>query len=307
MGYLIGVGGRDLEDPDATAEEVPAVARGRASSQRLGPVEPVTEEPAARHRRVVSPPVEEPAELPAGGGSRVALVIDDLGRRVQDVRDLAALGVPVTFAVLPYEIRTQAVLQEIEGTGHELLLHLPMQPSSGADPGPGALLTTMSEAELEAATLAALDAVGGALGVNNHMGSELSADAGKMRTILGVLADRDLFFLDSRTSSRSVGYDLALELGMAAARRHVFLDVDPRPEAIRRQFRASLDEARALGAAVAIGHPYAETLAALRELVPSAVAAGYEVVTVRSLTRRLDSRIADRSRGGSGGTDVAVP
>jgi polysaccharide deacetylase 2 family uncharacterized protein YibQ len=141
----------------------------------------------------------------------------------------------------------------------------------------------MSGSELAAATRAALDAVPGAVGVNNHMGSVLSADPSAMAVTLGVLAERQLFFVDSRTTAATVAYTTARTLGLPAAERQVFLDPDPDPEAIRYQVNRWLKLAQRDGAAIAIGHPHPTTLAVLAEEIPRAVAAGYEVVPVSYL------------------------
>lgn len=228
----------------------------------------------------------EGEEAPSGGEpvARIALVIDDLGRSVEDIRTLERLGVPITYAVLPYEEETPAVAAELRKRNREILLHLPMEPRNRAEnPGPGALLLGMPRDQLRELTADALQAVPGAVGVNNHMGSGLTEDEGSMEAILGVLAKRKLFFLDSRTSAQSVGYRTAMGLGLPAAERQVFLDNDPRPEAIRAQFQRLLDLARQRGAATAIGHPLPETLAALAEEVPRARAAGFEFVPVSYL------------------------
>lgn len=238
-------------------------------------------------------PVQAAAKLTPGTptgpvqGVRVAVVIDDLGRSLEDLQPLESLGVPVTYAVLPFEEQTPQVVAELRKRRVEMLLHLPMEPkNSGRDPGPGALRRGMGDDELREKTLAALKAVPGAVGVNNHMGSGLSADHGPMVTILSLLAERSLFFLDSRTSAESVGYQVALDLGMPAAERQVFLDDDLSPEAIRGQFQRLLDVARTHGAAIAIGHPFPETLAALKSEVPKAKAQGYEFVPVSYLLTR---------------------
>ncbi|HSG38413.1 MAG TPA: divergent polysaccharide deacetylase family protein [Thermoanaerobaculia bacterium] len=238
-------------------------------------------------------PVQAAAKLTAGEapsgpvqGIRVALVIDDLGRSLEDLRPLESLGVPVTYAVLPFEEHTSQVVAELRRRGVEMLLHLPMEPKNGEDPGPGALRRGMDDEELRERTLAALKAVPGAVGVNNHMGSGLSADHGPMTTILSLLAERRLFFLDSRTSAESVGYRVALDLGIPAAERQVFLDGDLSPEAIRGQFQRLLAVARTHGAAIAIGHPFPETLEALKSEVPRAKAEGYEFVPVSYLLTR---------------------
>jgi polysaccharide deacetylase 2 family uncharacterized protein YibQ len=161
-----------------------------------------------------------------------------------------------------------------------------MEPSNGADPGRGALRLAMGRRELARATRRALDAVPGAVGVNNHMGSKLSADRVAMDTVLRVISRRGLYFLDSRTSAESVGYQEARALDVPAAERQVFLDPDLRPEAVRYQFRRLLEVARERGAAIAIGHPHPNTLAVLREEVPLAVERGYRFVPVSYLLDR---------------------
>jgi hypothetical protein len=233
----------------------------------------------------VSTETRPAAEHPA----RIALVIDDLGHSTDDLVPLEKLGVPITYAVLPFEENTPAVVSQLRGRREEILLHLPMEPKNGENPGPGALLKGMTDDQLRTRTLAALQAVPGAVGVNNHMGSSLSADAHSMSTVLRLLSSRGLFFLDSRTSPDSVGYRTALSLGVPAAERQVFLDADPGPEAVHEQFQRLLEMARARGAAVAIGHPHPDTLAMLTEEVPRAKAEGFDFVPV--------SFLLDRSHG----------
>jgi polysaccharide deacetylase 2 family uncharacterized protein YibQ len=240
----------------------------------------------------VASPLEETAEQPfprapvAERPAFIALVIDDLGRRLEDVDALAALGVDLSYSVLPFEARTAEVVARLRRDDAEILLHLPMEPDGAADPGPGALRRSMDEAELARRTRAALDAVPGAVGVNNHMGSALSEDDRAMGVILAQVGERGLFYLDSRTSAGSVGFELAHRTGVAAARRDVFLDGVLEAEAIRIQFRRLLEAAREGGAAVAIGHPHPETLAVLREEVPQARALGYRFVPVSYVVER---------------------
>ena len=213
-------------------------------------------------------------------------MIDDLGRDETEIEEIERFDVPITYSVLPYEEETGAVVAELTARGEEMLCHLPMEPEGVGDPGPGALLESMSEEELVDATDRALAAVPGAVGVNNHMGSVLSSDPRAMRPVLARLAKKHLFFLDSRTSAKSVGYRLAIELGVPAAERQVFLDDVEEPAAIRAQFARLLGLARKKGAAIAIGHPHPNTLAVLAEEIPKAVAAGFEIVPVSYLLDR---------------------
>ncbi len=220
---------------------------------------------------------------PGGGVPRVSIVIDDLGRSLEDLDRFAGLEIPITYSVLPFEVRTPEVVARLRRRGVELMCHLPMEAKGDADPGPGALYRSMSRAELASATRRALDAVPGAVGVNNHMGSGLAAEREALTAVLTVVAERDLFFLDSRTSADTLGYTLARRLGVPAAERQVFLDTSRDREFIRRQFAELLAVAEERGGAIGIGHPYPETLEILRDQVPGAVARGYRFVTASAL------------------------
>jgi polysaccharide deacetylase 2 family uncharacterized protein YibQ len=283
--FIVGAfwGRRQAEVPSSGASPDLA-ASAPAQAPYLGPAaeHPSTREPTAsapRPRRGVD-------IVPVGRGeARIALVIDDLGRNTADVERLQELGIPWTGSVLPFESRTREVVSALQQAGVEYLCHLPME-SAKANPGLGALRLDMTAPELTAATRAALAAVPGASGVNNHMGSVLSAERVAMTPILGELAVRDLFFLDSRTSPASVGYRLALELGMPAAQRQVFLDAAPSEAGVEEQFSRWLALARSRGAAIAIGHPHPYTLAVLEREVPRAKAAGYEFVPASFLLDR---------------------
>lgn len=233
---------------------------------------------------------QEPESKPTAGtvppGSRVAIVIDDLGRSLAEVERLERLGVPITYAVLPFERRTEEVVARLRAAGAEILCHLPLEGRAGADPGPGAIREEHSARRVARRTREAIEAVPGAVGLNNHMGSKVTADREAMRAVIDVVAERGLFFLDSRTTAESVAYELAREAGVPTARRSVFLDAEREPAAVRAEFERLLEQARERGAAIAIGHPHAVTFDALAELVPAAVGAGYEFVPVSYLLER---------------------
>lgn len=279
LGALLGARWLAPQGPD-----VPTVVEERPAVEQRP-------EPAAARRAGPRAPEEAPARRAApqrADGARIALVIDDLGRSLRDLDRLRELGIPLSYAVLPFETMTAQVVERLRERGGEILCHLPMAGRDGYDAGPGALSLDMDRVELQWRTAEALRAVPGATGVNNHMGSELSSQPEAMRAILEVVAREGLFFLDSRTSPDSVGYRTALSLGVPAAERHVFLDPEPFTEVVRREFARLLEVARERGAAVAIGHPYPATLAVLEEEVPRARELGYEFVPVSYLLARVD-------------------
>lgn len=276
-------GAASAEDAETTPAdpEAPSAERSSGDLVPAGRAETTTE-PAS-----TAPIPEFHDPLPPGGvRGTIALVIDDVGRRVERIDRFMAVGVPITFAVLPFEPRTAQVVERVQDLGAEMLVHLPMEGAAGANPGPGALMATMDVETLRSRTLSALDAVPGAVGVNNHMGSVFSADAERMGAVLEQVGSRGLFFLDSRTSANSVGYRLARDLALDAAQRDVFLDSEREIDAIERQWGELLTVAAARGSAIAIGHPYDETLEVLSRRVEEAEAAGFRFVPVSYLLER---------------------
>lgn len=213
--------------------------------------------------RKPSPP---PAAQP-GTGPRLVVVIDDLGENVQQARELAALSFPVTFAVLPHISKTREVARIGAAAGRDVLLHQPMEPMDyphRADPGPGALFVGMDDEQILNILRDNLAQVPQAIGINNHMGSRFTADEPGMSTVLRELKRRDLFFLDSLTTGSSVADKQAREIGLNHLRRHIFLDNIPNVQAILFQLRKAEQLAYSQGQVIAIGHPYPETLEALK-------------------------------------------
>lgn len=255
--------------------ERPGPEQYRERPPRTRPRDPVPE-PMPPRDPVEEKPVPEAPE-PVG---TLALVIDDLGRSIDELRDLEALGIPISWSVLPFEPRTGDVVAWLSQGDHEVLCHLPMEASNGANPGPGALTSAMSPSDLAAATREALARVPIAVGVNNHMGSQVTSDATAMAAILGVVREQGLFFVDSRTSADTVAYETARAMGIPAAERQIFLDADASAEGVREQFARWRQVARERGAAVAIAHPRPHTLEVLREEVPKAKEEGFVFVPV---------------------------
>lgn len=245
----------------------------RKAPPRKGPAPKTAPEPP----RVPAPPskVAPPKEsrAPEPQLPRLALIIDDLGYAEPElVTRLVAQPVPFTVAVLPYQEHTKASAEIAHKAGKEVILHLPMEGREDKNPGPDALLDSLSEGELRARTRKALAEVPFIAGANNHMGSKLTADRPRMRTVLGEFRGRKLFFVDSRTTKETVAFEVAKELGLPSASRKVFLDDSKDFEEIRRQWDRALMLARKDGEAIAIGHIYPETVAALEKLIPAAKA-----------------------------------
>lgn len=200
----------------------------------------------------------------------IAIIIDDLGNQLKAGRRAIALPAPLACSVMPHTAYGALLAGEAHAAGKEVMLHLPMQPTQMERiAGPGEISLENSNQQLRQIVANDLNSVPHAIGVNNHMGSLITRHPGHMRWLMDELAARgDLFFVDSVTTSASVAYALALESGVPAARRHVFLDADPDAAQIAAQFDRLLQQARARGYAVGIGHPYTSTLDFLEQALP---------------------------------------
>ncbi len=249
---------------------------------------PAASAPATPKLREHSPALSAPPASPGQPGSaRVAVIVDDLGAR-RDVFDaLRDLRRPLTVAVLPGLPLSEWTAREAAQAGMEVLLDLPMEPYRfpDVDPGPGALLMAMSPQELQAQLGAHLASVPGAVGVTNHMGSRMTEDRARMRTVLDVLAGRRLFLVDGLTSNLSVAYDEAKAQGLKAGRRQVIVDHAAGEAGDRVRWDEVAWWAESRGEVIVIAHGHPLTARLLREYVPRWEARGMRLVPVSQLAR----------------------
>ncbi|MDX2101399.1 MAG: divergent polysaccharide deacetylase family protein [Alphaproteobacteria bacterium] len=258
------------------------------------PVEPPGEVPGTPPPRAEPPPVDPSspawmryAQAYQDGDGRpvIAIIVDDVGIDRARVRRTLALPPEVTLAVMTYASDAAFLAREARAEGHEVMAHVPMQPTGAIDPGPQALTLGLSEAEVLRRLRWGLDRVPGAVGLNNHMGSRFTEDGRAMAPVLAEVRRRRLLFVDSRTSGRSVAARESERAGIPTLQRQVFLDNDPAASAVRAQLTTLIASAKRSGRAIAIGHPYDSTLALLADWVPRAAQDGVSVVPITSVYR----------------------
>ena len=265
--------------PEATAVP-PATAAPQVTEAPKVAETPVPGAPSPVGLLATSAPVTSHAPSKS---ARLAIIIDDCGQWPVTERAFVALPFPVTLSVLPHVRFGSAIARDASAAGQGVMLHLPMQTISGEYPGPGTITTTMSDAAIRNEVASDLAELPQARGVNNHEGSLATQDARVMGDIADVLAQDGRYFIDSRTSSASVGESVAHERGVLTASRSVFLDnVDSQP-AVEARLLEAISDARATGSAIAIGHPRPATLAAVRAVAPRAAADGVELTLASAL------------------------
>jgi polysaccharide deacetylase 2 family uncharacterized protein YibQ len=226
------------------------------------------------------------AAAPTSGHPMIAMVIDDMGLdRRRSARAIELPG-PLTLSFLPYAEDLPAQTAQAHRNGHELLVHVPMEPlGHGNDPGPGALTVGLDGDEITARLRRDLTRFDGFVGINNHMGSKFTGYTAGMALVMSELRARGLLWLDSRTTAGSVGPALAREYEVPHVERDVFLDNNPTLPAVRHELAELEAAARRHGGAVAIGHPKDATLEALAAWLPSLAERGFVLVPLTQIVR----------------------
>src|SRR5947208_13861274 len=232
--------------------------------------------PASEQKMVES---GHPSSLP-----KLAIILDDLGSDRRVAQEIFGLPYPLTLSVLPNHEHSEEIAEEAQRRGYQVMLHLPMQAVANEKPEAQELHRGMSSGEVSKLVSQFLEKVPGAVGVNNHQGSEATSDPTLMRELMPVLRDRHLFYVDSRTTAATVAYEMAQSSRVPSAFRNVpFLDDVEQVGAVRQQLELALRGAREKGEAVAIGHPHRKTLQALREVLPRARAEGVQLTFASQL------------------------
>ncbi len=223
-------------------------------------------------------------EKPRSGRARIAIIIDDVGMDIKRSRAVIDLPAAVTLAYLPYAPQVRTLAKEGKAKGHEIIIHTPMAAMDAhVNIGPGGLHEGMSAAEIHAAFSVMLGSFEGYDGINNHMGSRLTQDRAAMDVIAAMLKERGLFFIDSKTSDKSVVGAAARAAGVPHAARDVFLDHVDSADFVRKALAQTERKALAQGSAIAIGHPKDHTIAGLRAWLPTLKDKGIDVVPVSAL------------------------
>jgi uncharacterized protein len=293
--------------PTRRVAEVQAPPNPPAAAPHVTEAQPVQPPSSVAPPSVAPPPPERPAPPPSGeppwlrfavkppaidGRAMVALVLDDLGLDRKRTERAIALPGPLTLSFMTYAEDLPHQAAAARQAGHELLLHVPMEPLDGhLDSGPNSLRVGLSREEVLRRLRWGLDRFSGYVGINNHMGSRFTSDAAAMLPVIDELRARGLLFLDSRTAASSVGEALAHRHGVPTVSRNVFLDDDVAAPAIGARLADLEQAARRKGAAVAIGHAHDATLAALAAWLPGLAAKHLVLVPLSTIVRRSEGGV----------------
>ena len=218
---------------------------------------------------------------------KLAIVIDDIGYDDSAIEKLLTFDIPITFSILPYCPYSEVAARKARRAGREVILHIPMEPQGYPEknPGEGALLISMTRQEIEDEIQHAIDSVPFISGANNHMGSRFMADEEKLEVVLAELKKRDLYFLDSVTTTQSKGKTAARKIGIAYGTRDIFIDNSHETEETATTLKHIIKKQDKWETLIAIGHPYKSTLAAIEQVLPELKKNRIKVVPLSEIIR----------------------
>lgn len=216
---------------------------------------------------------------------QIAIVLDDLGLDQKATRRAITLPAEITLSFLPYGRASQGLAEEAMARGHEVMVHIPMEPEGDADPGPGALLVDQSTDQIASLLARQLDEFPGAVGFNNHMGSRFTADVRALLPVMREARARGLLFLDSRTTANTLAAKIGEAAGATTVSRDVFLDHASGADGLLAQLDELEKTARATGQAIAIGHPHEMTLDVLEVWARGLASKGLELSPISEMAK----------------------
>ena len=229
-------------------------------------------------------PIEK---IPASLIPKIAIVIDDLGIDQSRSAQIIKLKSPLTLSFLTYAPKLNKQTKEALIAGHELWMHMPMEPHSPSiDPGPNVLLTGLPKKELLNAIQWNMKQFNDYVGINNHMGSRFTSDLESIRIFMGELKKHNLMFLDSRTSRNSVAKRVAFEINVPYIERNIFIDHLDETEEIQKSLAKIEQLAKKNGFAVAIGHPRDNTLREVGSWLKTIESKGFQLVPLSKLIKK---------------------
>jgi len=246
------------------------IAKFEKPDFEIFPAIPIPSRRAAATPKITKKIPKDTRKLPKDERPVVAIIIDDFGYDLNLAKRFMALDTKLTCAVLPHSVYFRQIAEQAQKEGHEVMLHQPMEPNEYPmiDPGPGALLSSMSPDERIKQLNANIDLIPGVCGVNNHMGSKTTTMSDEMNQVFTVLKKRGLFFIDSRTTAATLSMSSARLFKVPFAERDVFLDHVRNASEIRAQVEHLINIAEVHGKALGIGHPYEVTYEVLKKALP---------------------------------------
>ena len=226
--------------------------------------------------------------------SFVAIIIDDIGHNKKTGQRAININAPLTLSVIPGTHHADILARNATASGKEVMIHLPMEPTMQLPLGNLALTSDLSEAGINMIVEDAIKLVPFAKGINNHMGSALTQQPKAMSWLMRSVKRHNLFFIDSRTTHKSIASKIAVQHNIRSANRDIFLDNEKSTHAINKEFGRLLALAKRQNTAIGIAHPHPATLQYLEHTIPMLKSKGIKVISITEVIeiRRSEQRLA---------------
>ena len=273
---------KEIEKPEAKNQPKESEKAGRENKAKKPENPIITDKPKPQEQEpdVSAYPIQDLPELPSKG--KLIFVFDDAGHNLEQLQYFLDLPFPCTIAVLPKLPNSRETARRIRAAGKELILHQPMQAlNPNINPGDGAVKPGMDREEIKKIVASNVEEIGPIAGMNNHEGSLITSDEKAMEAVLELCKEKNIYFLDSRTSSKSVVPQVAKKLNMNIWERAVFLDNKKDKAYMKKQIIEGLEIASQRGEAIMIGHVFTVDLAILlKEMYSDLTQEGYTFSTI---------------------------
>ncbi len=273
---------KEIEKPEAKNQPKESEKAGRENKAKKPENPIITDKPKPQEQEpdVSAYPIQDLPELPSKG--KLIFVFDDAGHNLEQLQYFLDLPFPCTIAVLPKLPNSRETARRIRAAGKELILHQPMQAlNPNINPGDGAVKPGMDREEIKKIVASNVEEIGPIAGMNNHEGSLITSDEEAMEAVLELCREKNIYFLDSRTSSKSVVPQVAKKLNMSIWERAVFLDNKRDKAYMKKQIIDGLEIASQRGEAIMIGHVFTVDLAILlKEMYSDLTQEGYTFSTI---------------------------
>lgn len=222
----------------------------------------------------------------------LAIVVDDMGINKKRTLDIISLNAELTSSFLTYGNDLKNLALMAKNSGHEVMIHAPMEPKVEASLAPDTLKTDMNKEEIESLFNQMLQKFEGidVKGINNHMGSKFTEDKERLGYVMNIVKQQNMFFLDSKTSSTSKGKELAQENTIDFAQRDVFLDNENNYDYILEQLTKAEKIAEKKGFAIAICHPKSQTYLALKDWLETLKDKNIKLVHVSKIVANVNKK-----------------
>ncbi|NOY59384.1 MAG: divergent polysaccharide deacetylase family protein [Calditrichaeota bacterium] len=226
------------------------------------------------------------SNLPSTAGV-AAIIIDDFGYSYNDVtQEFLFMREPITISIIPGLPNTERVVRQAQLAQKEILIHMPMEPlNEDYDDHGYTILCNQDPGIIRLRIQKAISEIPVAAGINNHQGSKATADRKVMNVALREIKRNHLFFIDSRTNSKSVALDVAKKIHLASAANQMFIDAREDEDFMKMQMKRLADMANKKGRVIGIAHVRKKTLQVLKKMLPELETHGVRLVPVSKLVR----------------------